>query len=317
MLNSNFASQLKKMKKIVLVIAVLIVIAFFTPLIIIPSHIPISKIGVLASTDKDAFTNIADSTKWYKWWPNKEAVGKTKNYQWKVANEGENVVQLLAINNHDTITTKLTILVVNVDTIATVWETNFSANFNPINRIIAYKKGAALKKEYNELLDSLSAFLSNSKNIYGFEVEKAMMTDSIMLSIKSTYNHYPSTTEIYAVVQQLRTAATEANVKITNQPMLHVAFDSGLYKAMVALPIEKLVATKTPVTIKRMVLGKTLKASVFGGATTVENSIALLKTYATNRRLTSPAIPYQMLLTNRLNETDSTRWETKIYLPVM
>jgi hypothetical protein len=32
--------------------------------------------------------------------------------------------------------------------------------------------------------------------------------------------------------------------------------------------------------------------------------------------LSTPAIPYQSIITNRLTETDTTKWITKIYQPI-
>jgi hypothetical protein len=41
-----------------------------------------------------------------------------------------------------------------------------------------------------------------------------------------------------------------------------------------------------------------------------------MKNYVEDNKKTSPAIPYQSLITNRLTETDTTKWVTKLYYPV-
>jgi hypothetical protein len=65
-----------------------------------------------------------------------------------------------------------------------------------------------------------------------------------------------------------------------------------------------------------MIAGNILVAEVKGGPYTVTNAFNSLHDYVTDHDLQSPAIPFQSLITNRLQQPDSTKWITKIYYPI-
>jgi hypothetical protein len=42
-----------------------------------------------------------------------------------------------------------------------------------------------------------------------------------------------------------------------------------------------------------------------------------MKAYMKDFKLTSPAMPFELLVTNRANEPDTSKWVTKIYYPIL
>ncbi len=65
-----------------------------------------------------------------------------------------------------------------------------------------------------------------------------------------------------------------------------------------------------------MVPGKILVTEITGGKNEITAAFAKLKTYMEDNRLVAPAIPFEMFVTNRVEQTDSTKWITKIYYPI-
>jgi effector-binding domain-containing protein len=66
-----------------------------------------------------------------------------------------------------------------------------------------------------------------------------------------------------------------------------------------------------------MVLGKNLTTYVKGPQSQIDNAYKAMYQYVTDRNIMMPGIPYEMLMTNRMDVKDSTTWETKIYFPSM
>lgn len=65
-----------------------------------------------------------------------------------------------------------------------------------------------------------------------------------------------------------------------------------------------------------MIPGKILSAEIRGGTYTSKESIKRLELYMDDHKLTSPAIPFESLVTDRSKEADTARWVTKLYYPI-
>jgi hypothetical protein len=66
-----------------------------------------------------------------------------------------------------------------------------------------------------------------------------------------------------------------------------------------------------------MVPGKILVAEVKGGEQRVREAAANLQNYVDDYKLKSPAIPFESLVTDRTKETDTSKWITKLYYPIL
>jgi len=99
--------------------------------------------------------------------------------------------------------------------------------------------------------------------------------------------------------------------------MLNVYADNpGRYQVMVAIPTKSDLPSESGFQLKKMVLGNILVAEVKGGPATVRLGEENLQNYVDDYHKISPAIPYQSLITNRMAESDTTKWITKLYYPV-
>jgi hypothetical protein len=94
-------------------------------------------------------------------------------------------------------------------------------------------------------------------------------------------------------------------------------FDSTNYLVKVALPLENLLPDNGDILQKRMLKdGNILVAKTEGGYAKTIEVFNQIKNYATDYKMSSPAIPFYSLITDRTKETDSSKWVTKIYYPV-
>jgi len=63
--------------------------------------------------------------------------------------------------------------------------------------------------------------------------------------------------------------------------------------------------------------GFILEGEVKNGPYTIDAAMEQLEVYRADHQYTSPAIPYQLLVTDRLKETDTSKWITKLYYPIL
>ena len=99
--------------------------------------------------------------------------------------------------------------------------------------------------------------------------------------------------------------------------MLNITrLDTVYVHTMVAIPLLSDIPSKPEFTIKKMILGNILETVVTGNETVIAKGLDALKNYAKDYNKLSPAIPFQSLLCNRLQEKDSTKWQTRLSLPI-
>jgi len=85
---------------------------------------------------------------------------------------------------------------------------------------------------------------------------------------------------------------------------------------MVALPVNHFIPVKGAITGIKMVPGRFIIADVVGGPQTIELTHQRLVHYFQDYHRTAMAIPFEYLLTDRLQEPDTSKWHTRIYAPV-
>ena len=309
------------MKKIVAVIFVIIILLVSAIYLLIPATLIVSSISTINVTENAYRKFIIDNnTNWQKWWPSFTTTTENlnyKNYQFKIINKNINVVEIAAINDQDTIYTKLILAPLKTDTINVIWTTHFSTGSNPLKKVQTYQKAKELKSHFTELLNSMKKFLENDEAIYSFKIEKTKVNDPLLLSSKFNTHNYPATTEIYKAIKELKDQIILKNIKETGNPMLHVRMlDSSNYETMVAIPINKEMLFDNKFAIKKMILGNLLVTDVTGGVANIQKAYNALDTYILDHRLISPAMPYESLITNRFLESDTSKWKSKVYYPI-
>jgi len=305
--------------------ALLIIIAILFIYISIPGKIIFSKVTYLKSSKNSAHRFLSEENNWKKWWPadlknNASAISQSKyyfkNYSYTITGRSDISVNIQISKGSDSVNSLLQIIPLLSDSIALKWNGFFHASNNPIKKIENYIAAKRMKNNMAEIIQSAKSFLINDKNVYGLNIKKESVKDTFLISTKITSDNFPSTETIYSLIHKLQKYVLLNNAVETNSPMLNVTEDNGIYKTMVAIPINKEIAQNDNFVFKKMVPGKILISEVTGGVFTARESLSKMSLYMEDYRLTSPAIPYESLITNRMEEPDTSKWVTKIYYPV-
>lgn len=190
---------------------------------------------------------------------------------------------------------------------------------NPIQRIKQYFALKQLQQQVDALLKSLKKKFDGEELVYGLKIEMNRVTDSAMISTRTLLNHYPTVTEVYNMVDAIHTYIAANGGTVSNPPMLHVYEEGpGQFLVMVAVPTKTIIPGNETFLQKRMLAnGYILVSEVTGGTAAIQKGEAAMKQYVMDHQKSSPAIPFQMLLTDRRTETDTSKWKTRLYYPVM
>jgi len=302
----------KRTARLLLALAIIIILAIISSYIFIPSTLPISKITYIQATQSGAIRTISNTNKWKDWASN------NNGFTFHPDKTLIDITGVIIRSPDDSIYSTIAVLPLKVDSIAIQWKCILQTGNNPITRIQQYIKAHQIKSNMADLSSHLKSYLEKQENIYGFKVEQTKVTDTVLLATSTTTTSYPKPAEIYSLVQKLRNHASSHGAKEMNYPMLNVKqLDSSLFQTMVALSISHTIPETNNISIRRMVPGNILIAEVKGGPNTIEEAFKQMDYYIHDYRRIPPAKPFQSLVTDRSKESDTTKWVTRIYYPVL
>lgn len=313
------------MKKLLLIVPGALFLIVISCFIFIPSMIKVSEGVTLKTTMGGAYRTLASVSQWQKWWnyntgikrKDNDTSFRNGNYTFKLIESRINHISVSVENEKFKIITNLTIFQLPDDSIGILWQSQLPpSGLNPVTRVRQYYEAVNLKKSLTEKLNSLKLFLGKNENVYGFHISEAKTKDSFLISQKKLFVKPPTMEEVYNLISGLQQYAAKNNCRQTNVPMLNVLMDSNQYRVMVALPVNKEINTRPPISFIKMVDGNFITTKVQGGLGTVQNALQELNYFFSDYNRTAMAIPFQYLITNRLQQADTTKWITEIYAPV-
>jgi hypothetical protein len=199
-----------------------------------------------------------------------------------------------------------------------IWNWVVKLPNNPLSKTMYYAGVQhAFEKNIRSLTRELKKYFDQQQNVYGMNIVRKTVTDSTLVSLKKNFDHYPSTEEIYTLIDSVKNFIRKKGGAENNYPMLNIHMEGpGLYEAMVGIPTKIPLTAEGGFTIKHMVLGYILEGEIKGGVSTVLNAEQQMTNYVLDHKKLSPAIPFQSLVTNRLQQKDSTQWITRLYYPI-
>jgi hypothetical protein len=305
---------MKLRKKGLLAALVIVLLLISSVYIFIPFEFNVSATQIVKCNVNAAFRNAGDKGSWEKWW----STTGDKDFSYHIdAKNYPNVEVSLQAGNR-VIPGTITALVAGLDDSTLIlWKCRLQGGATPWGRIIAYRMALAVQKRMRSALASLGAYLGEPGNAYGIELHGAMLRDSVLMVIEEETVSYPSTEEIYRWVHSIREFVASRGAKETNFPMFHVSrLAQDKYMNMVAIPIDRRIKPEKPIFFRHFVPWKALAGEVHGGAFRAEQAMNQLELYVADYHLTAMAMSFQSLVTERDREPDSSRWVTRVIVPV-
>jgi hypothetical protein len=304
-------------KRVLLILLILVSVAIAAIYILIPARLKVVETSAINVNTQGAFRTLLNESTWSKWWPGPKVF--TYNRQsYRLRQKLFNAFEVMTYIEQDSLGGFLQLIPLQTDSTVLMWSYELKSSNNPIKRFMQYHRAKAMKENLAYLLGSLKSYLEKEENVYGFTVNKMKVTDSVLISTRSQFNHYPDAADINAMIQKLRLYITEQKAAENNFPMVNVLQTGARdYEAMVAIAVDRILPATKEFAYKQLLKGgNLLEAEVKGGPFTVNNALNNFENYKQDYKYTSPAIPYQLLITDRVKESDTTKWITKLYYPV-
>ena len=207
----------------------------------------------------------------------------------------------------------------NKDTSLLVLTYEFNKSLNPITQYIQYFQAHQIKKKQIIILEDFKKILNDVHFIYGIQIKRDTVKNLLYLTTSKLFNANPTIPEIYTMIYNLKNYIDKQNTKILSHPMLNITsiYNTNQYQVTVAFATEKELKNNQNFLFKRMIRGDILIAQIQGGFDKIKTAQAQINQYIQDNRLTTPAIPFEVLITDRLIEKDSTKWVTELHYPVI
>lgn len=315
---------MKKIAYLFLIIFSLFVIGVY---LLIPANIEFSTMAVIPTSENGTSRFVLDSTKWENWWPMDSSnyiSGKKISARFEF-NHNRFVLQekqyksatILISHKENSYSSQLILIPFQKDSTIIQWKSKIKGGLNPITRIKEYQAALQMKTSMTDVLQGLRLFLSKTENVYGIPIERTGTPDTIIVSTKSILSEKPGTVQIYSMIEELKKYAESKGAIQTGLPIYNISLlKKGQHQLMCALPIDRELISTDRFTIRQMVKGAFMKTEVLGGEYRIENAKTNMQQYFEDFQKVAMAIPFIMPVTNRMYETDSTKWITRLYYPV-
>ncbi|HTM92448.1 MAG TPA: hypothetical protein VL095_08525 [Flavisolibacter sp.] len=256
---------------------------------------------------------------WKRWWPSLHSFS-FDGYTFSLATSFSDGAEIKMTKGSTTYHTQIRTIAIGSDSTTVQWLVTYASSKNPVQRVQQAKSALKIKSDLDELLQHLKNFAEKTENIYGFNIRRTTFTDTLLAAKKFAGKEYPSLTEIYKTIHQVRQTLSSQGIVTTGYPMLNVnRKDSALYETMIAIPVNKKPLPQHTVFFTRMISmkDKFLFTEVTGGPGTIQNAHGAINQYMNDHSLSAPAIPFEVLITDRSQEADTSKWKTLVYHPSM
>ncbi|MBI3137664.1 MAG: GyrI-like domain-containing protein [Sphingobacteriales bacterium] len=312
------------MKKWILLLLVLLTGAFAAVYLFIPGKMIIRTSVRIAANKDGLYRKLSNPASWTQWWPGDKTPDASGAYilgNTRFRPDAPRTLSLpFSISDGNLGTgAELTLLAIGTDSSTLHLEASVPGSSNPFQRINAWYRAKKIKEKLRVILESISHTYSAVAGVYDYDIQKKSVTDSNLVFIATEIKTVPDPVYIYSLVARLKNYLQEQQAVETGFPMLNVFTpDSVHYLVKLALPVNRRLPDSGDIHYRWMLGGgNILVTEVKGGPGEIRKAYGQILNYVNDHKRIAPAIPFESLVTDRLQEKDSSKWITRIYYPVM
>jgi hypothetical protein len=314
------------MKKWILIFFSLLILFLVAVYLYIPGKIVVTRSIAANANQSGVYRFLTDASNWSGWWPGSsvtdnggDTVFESAGYRFHKPMPGYNQFSLMVEKGGGTDSSFLQLFSPGGDSLTIAWTASINTGSNPITKFRNYFKAKELGKTLNIVLTAMEKHISNAKNIYGIPIRKEKVKTEFLASMRNSFSQYPSTSDVYEMINKIRNHIVREQAKEIDHPMVHIkTYDSTHFEAQVAIPVDKALKETADISLKRMLTnGNILVAEVTGGRTKTDHAMKQLELYVSDHKYYNVALPFHSLVTDRKNEQDTSKWVTRIYYPIL
>lgn len=311
------------MKKLLVLLVALVVVAFIACSLI---TVQTNNTVIVRSSMINTARALSQPSMWQKWQPLLSASCNSKT--------GCNVIVDSASSSFSIQSGEITVKVLTQGLIFTVTETGrHTAEYCYIvvptkkpdsTQIVIAAQQSLLKSWLHGLngpviiaVDSLKSFLETPAKFYGYNIERRIVTDTIVAVTNKVFAAADKFNQMALIHKQLTDYVTTSGLTEVQPVMMHFVEkgkdSSGI---MMGIPVNKLAPQKQDALCVKMPKGNLLTATYtgsFAGRTAIYNA---MEAYLRDHFMQKAAASYEKYLDNKLPVNDSSNIKIQVNIPV-
>jgi hypothetical protein len=313
------------MKKWILWFFVIVVLGVASIYIFIPAKIVITNISSAEATITGEYRYISQEENWEKWW--RDADGKSHNKgepftygtnEFRIGKRSYNAVGIDIRQKGMDIPSSINLISYVIDSTGAVWSCEMPSTFNPFTRLRNYLSAREIKKNMTGVMNVFSAFISKPGNVYGMTIYKTTVHDTLMVSARFMSPEYPTTAQLYGYFDTLKQSVVKQKGMPVGFPIMNLRkMPDGSFETQTGIPTNRLLKNDGKILALRMPPGLFMTADIRGGAYTVDEAMKQLELFIQEYNRVKIATGFQILITDRRREPDTSKWITKIKIPIV
>jgi hypothetical protein len=313
------------MKKWIVWLFVILISGTICIYIFIPAKIVISNLSSAEATITGEFRYISLEENWEKWWRDSNGKSHVKgepfrygNSEFRLNRQAYNAVGIDIEQGGTKIPCIITLISFAIDSTGAIWTCEMPPTSNPFARLRNYMNASEIKKDMTGVMKVFSAFISVPKNIYGITIYKTTVHDTLMVSARFMSPTYPTTVQLYRYFDTLKQTITKQKALPVGFPIMNLRkMPDGSFETQTGMPTNRLLKNDGKILAIRMPPGLFLTADIRGGTFTVDEAVKQLELFVQEYNRIKIATGFQILITDRNNEPDTSKWITKIKIPIV
>jgi effector-binding domain-containing protein len=323
------------MKKWLLILLAVLIILVSCIYIFIPSSITVAESVPVTATQQGTLRMFGSRQSWKMIWPGDFTMTyrtdslegnhdtsfayTSLGFHFYIKKLLYNAIEFTIERNEDSIKSTLYTLPYQVDSLKLQWTALFPSTNNPIKRLQNYITAKRLTRTFQFVLNRMGSNLSKVETIYGIGIKKAKIPIQQVITTRRYLDKYPSTETIYEMIDELKKFADQQGVKQIDQPIFNVwSTEEAEFTTQVGLSIDKNIPGNDQYSSKWMMKGgNILTADITGDNKKIEWAKSQMDQYIADNHRSVIAAPFEMFITDRRAEPDSTKWITRLYYPVI
>ena len=314
------------MKKLLPAIVSVILMLTILTFIFIPAKLSVAILRPVNTTYTGFDTCLHNLEKWKQWWPGKS--GRSGNdslfiyngITYKLSAPLRDGASIQIKSGGTNLESRIQTVTTNRDSVMAEWRIVLQSGNNPWTRLSHYFFAKKIKKSMTVIFDSLCQFAGKTENIYNYPIERTTFTEVNLIAYRFKSNGYPTTENIYDAIHKLRQYLKSHGATEKYYPMMNnLQAGSSQFENMIAISIDKQIPGNGEFFISKMVPMKDrfLRTELTGGPSSINNAHKAIEKYMLDHALPAPAIPFEILVSERNKVTDTGSWKTIIFYPTM
>jgi hypothetical protein len=313
------------MKKWIVWLLVILLIGVLSFYFIIPAKIVISNISSAEATVTGEFRYIGQEENWEKWWRDSNGKSHVKgepftygDSEFRLNRQAYNAVGIDIKQGGTKIPSIISLVSFALDSTGAVWTCEIPPTSNPFTRLRNYLNASEIKKNMTAVMKVFSTFISIPKNVYGMSIYKTTVHDTLMVSARFTSPTYPTTAQLYRYFDTLKQTIIKQKALPVGFPIMNQRkMPDGSFETQTGMPTNRILKNDGKILAIRMPPGLFLTADIRGGVFTVDEAVKQLELFIQEYNRIKIATGFQILITDRSNEPDTSKWITKIKIPIV